>query len=179
MMLNFGIGMAKAIALSAIGFVVAIAVIWITVKMAEAHETAKPICSVMLERNFRNDWELVAYDGGFAVGHLHYRALEGDRAVLTSVRVHPGYRTQGVSKALIYGMLMRDPQIKSVGGILISTNFEATGLLGRKSPITLAECENAARRTPFYRALARFGFNRITDCDFDPIIELLHVEVSK
>ena len=120
----------------------------------------------------------MAYDADSRMGHMRYRMLDPETAVIPSMFVAAPFRAKGVSKAMVYAMTMKEDRLQNVGGLLIGTNFQASGLKPFRS-ITTGECFAAAMRTPFFKAFAHYGFSVITECEYDPLVQVIRINIEK
>ena len=135
------------------------------------------ICQVLLSRDYGDKVELVANADGFQVGYLYYRMVDTERATVNVIKIQDEYKGQGISKALFYGMLQREKQIKHIEAILIQDNLRVSGLWNAPQDVSDERCFEAANRTPFVKAWRRFGFE-LVECYHNAMIGSLEVELK-
>ena len=136
------------------------------------------ICQVLLSRVKDNSTELVANADGFQVGYLYYRMVDSERATVNVIKIQDEYKGRGISKALFYGMLQREKQLKHIEAILIQDNLRASGLWNAHQEVSDERCLEAASRTPFVKSWKRFGFE-LVECYHNAIIGSLEVELKR
>lgn len=121
-------------------------------------------CLVYLTAMRSNALQLSARVGDRHAGDMLYRRRVDSSVSIDAVIVFSEFQRQGVSRELIAHMLAREPDVREVSGTLVMDNFDATGLKYVDRQVTPEECAMAVERTPFYRALAHFGFTRVKSC---------------
>lgn len=139
---------------------------------------AGPICQVLLSRTVDNKTELVANADGFQVGYLYYRMVDSERATVNVIKIQDEYKGRGISKALFYGMLQREKQLKHIEAILIQDNLRVSGLWNAPQDVSDERCFEAARKSPFVKAWKRFGFE-LVECYHNAMIGSLEVELKR
>lgn len=133
-------------------------------------------CTVFMSRARGHAYELEARRDNKPVGHLMY-SVEGDSAHIAIILVDPIYQNNGVSRELVGHMLARDP-VHTVTALLVLDNFEASEL-DASALTTFAECVQAIRKTPLYRALSKFGFVKVNSCRHTRGAESIGLELEK
>jgi len=134
-------------------------------------------CEILLGRLKGDSVELLAHDGGHQVGYLYYSVTDPEHAHVNLISVNNAHRRKGVSKALFAEMVRRHSNIKLVEAILVGDNMRAAAV-ATKEPMTFEQCEQAVKRTPFYRAWAGLGYYSVRLCEFNHRLGTFEVGIS-
>ena len=136
-----------------------------------------PFCEILLNREHLGEAELSMTVRGIHAGLFRYRMTNETQANVTGIFMQESFKRKHLSGAFIHAMLLRNPEIKSVKGLMVMDNYSASGLYWVKRPITEDECFRAASATPFAKAFKRFGF-QLSKCYWKSDIHYLEIEVS-
>lgn len=100
--------------------------------------------------------------GGAKVGTLvtNQDREDPNTGYIVSIRVEPEYRREGISTQLFAQYLNAHPETTRITAELMWTNLEPFIGVSRYN-----EMLRAAERTPFVRALSRFGFTHVVKAE--------------
>lgn len=156
-----------------------IAVGVITILLLLAVARMADACQILYGRKKDNQHELLAHEGGYHAGALYYRVIDDKRLIVNLVVVNTVFKRQGISTALFSSMLLAHPHATSVEALLVGDNWRATMLADMGHAASAEECENAVRRSPIYKSLAKLGFLKIAHCDHNPEVGTVDIRLER
>jgi hypothetical protein len=104
----------------------------------------------------RRSLDLLVKKNGILVGQIS-GAVEGETAGHFFQFLDETVRRQGVSHAFFKLFFEKFPQVRRIDDVLIGDNYDTFKEAYRKS----GDLKQAVRFTPFFKAVAKFGFTRI------------------
>ncbi len=135
-------------------------------------------CVIALAREHRGEVEFSMHVRGTFAGLYRYRMTGAREASVTGMFMQKGFAGKKLSSAFVHAMLLRNPEIETVGALMVMDNLAASGLAFAREDITNVQCFEAIRKTPFYKTFSRFGFG-LTDCKFKAGIGYLEIGMKR
>lgn len=128
-----------------------------------AHAAPSPCLVYLSKRIERCTLELTATRDGFTIGKM-LCSHNGGEAYVNAVYVEPDERRSGVMTELLAHMVEREEGTHSIAATLVLDNYRATKLVELGRDATEAECAEHVKDSPLYKAAAKLGFTKITQC---------------